>query len=302
MPSFSYSEHFLLSLFCPEATFEFNGNTYEVIFSGKPSSPDGEPKTDIFARCKNTNTLEDFDLKISYKQENADFLENKINAERAAQILGPNWSSIIQQAIIPLQSTFLSKPLVFKDRYRRTEAGAITLGWKFDFLIGTRGGELSGVIPLSLSQKQDIYSGSNLSDSKKNATVNNTIIDNSGVAEYIIIENAENITTIQDAVNALIPIDRYVTDDIEICFACKALNCRTLHDPIKWDGDRPLGVFINWGIAAGKLTPHLIFNAPLSVKGNAIGNQLLAAMQQLGIRTTHDINDRNCVASIIYQE
>ena len=302
MPNFSNSERTLLHLFEAGERFLFNQNYYEVIFSGKPTSSDGEPKTDIFVRCRNIGNGQPIDLKISYKQGNADFLENKISAERAAQILGAQWSDIITKAVQQLSETFSSKKLVYKTKYRRTEAGSITLGWKFEFLTGGRCGDLSGVLPLSKQQKQDIYAGNNLSDSKKNATVNSRTIENSGVADYLFIDsNDEVITTIQDAVDRLISIKRYVTDGTQICFACKALNCRTLHDPIKWDGDRPLAVYVNWCVEGGILTPRLVLDEPLQHKGNEIGNQLLTAMRQLNITTTDQITESNCKGDVIHQ-
>ena len=96
MTAFSDSERRLLTLFSSGSSFSFEGDQYEVRFSGKPTAPRGEPKTDIFVRCIKCGNCTPVDFKISYKQEDADFLENKITPERAANIWGRNWSNIIQ--------------------------------------------------------------------------------------------------------------------------------------------------------------------------------------------------------------
>ena len=114
MTAFSDSERRLLTLFSSGSSFSFEGDQYEVRFSGKPTAPRGEPKTDIFVRCIKCGNCTPVDFKISYKQEDADFLENKITPERAANIWGRNWSNIIQQLTMGLYDKFNDKKLVFK--------------------------------------------------------------------------------------------------------------------------------------------------------------------------------------------
>lgn len=67
--------------------------------------------------------------------------------------------------------------------------------------------------------------------------MNGQAITNVGVAEYIIVD--DDICSLQEAINIMMPIASYASGT-DVCFACKALNCRTLHNSIKWDGDRPL--------------------------------------------------------------
>ena len=45
---FTEAERAILELFQNDTQFNFEGNTYKVNFAGKPSSPHGEPKTDIY--------------------------------------------------------------------------------------------------------------------------------------------------------------------------------------------------------------------------------------------------------------
>lgn len=66
-----------------------------------------------------------------------------------------------------------------------------------------------------------------------------------------------------------------------IYFACKALNYRLKKD--KWDGDRPLSVYVNWTKKDDKLHGSLIFDSPLSKKGNEIGEKVRQLLKTLNI-------------------
>lgn len=286
MLSFGDSERHILSLFSCGSSFSYRGDTYRIILSGKPTVPKGEPKTDIYALAKN-DAGQQCEFKISYKQPNADFLENKITAERAKQIFGSDWASIITNATRTLQQKFYRKCLIYRESYGRTEAGSITLGWKFEFVNKT-GGDLSGVIPLSTAQKIDIYRGTNLALDKKNAIVNNTVIRNSGVADFIIMEN--NVPSLQRAIDLLIPIDNYA-DNSNIFFACKALNYRSFEG--KWDGDRPLAVYVNWYVYENNIGCDIIFDSPLMKKGNEVAANLCGVLHEIGITSAAEINYGN---------
>ena len=188
-------------------------------------------------------------FKISLKKENADFLENKTNAERAKNILGANWSEIIARATTDLRREFTTRPLIYKDDYRHTEAGSITLGWKFE-LLNKEAGQLSGDMHLSTEQVIDVYAGTNIAIDKRNAYVNGRVITNSGVANFILFEESR-ITSIQDAIDALVPIEKYVRRHPKVYFACKALNYRSFAD--KYDGNRPLAVYVDWDCENGNV-------------------------------------------------
>lgn len=258
--TFGDAEREILDLFQPGVTFVFNGERYEVKFSDKPTCRGGEPKTDIYISTQSrVGTQKEF--KISFKKENADFLENKISADRAQQILGENWIEVIKKSTSTIQQQFLSKPLIYKESFGRTERGSITLGWKFE-LVNKQGGYLSGTIPLTREQLLDVYSGANLSIDKKNANVNGTIIANSGIANYILIYNRNSADTAQSIVDILISIEDYVNINPNIFFACKALNYRTFKQ--KFDGNRPLSVYINWKVENQRLKPYYIFDTPLN--------------------------------------
>jgi hypothetical protein len=77
------------------------------------------------------------------------------------------------------------------------------------------------------------------------------------------------------------PIEDFAKEQ-DIYFACKALNYRCEKD--KWDGDRPLAVYVNWILDSdNKLRGELVFKNPLSMKGNAIGENIRKILASLSI-------------------
>ena len=85
--TFGVAEHRILNFFKEGTRFNYEGIDYTVQVSGKPTCAKGEPKTDIYIQAINQRNISK-EFKISFKKENADFLENKTNAERAEQLLG----------------------------------------------------------------------------------------------------------------------------------------------------------------------------------------------------------------------
>lgn len=286
MPDFGDAERRILSYFKIGQQLVLEGENYIVAKAGKPTTPSGEPKTDIYVLAKNDRSEEE--IKISYKKENADFLENKTNSVRAEQLFGSNWEEIIERSTRDLAERFRDRTLIYTEKQGRTEKGAITLGWKFE-LLNKPSGELSGKMDLTRQQVYDVYAGMNLSSGKRNAMVNGIVIENSGVADYILM--TDRVSSAQEIIDQMMPIDKYIDMHPNIYFACKALNYRTFAH--KYDGDRPLSVQVDWHIDNGRLTADLVFDRPLTMNGNAVAKKLLECMRKLGIRTTDDINGRN---------
>jgi len=290
---FSKDERLIVDKFAPKSRFKFQGEEYEVLFSDKPTCSSGEPKTDIYVACKSLSDQSSKEFKITFKKENADFLENKVKPERAEQLLGEKWMDIVKAEVIKLKDKFLSKKLIYITRDWPTRAGSITLGWRFE-LFNKKQGLLSDKMDLTQQQVIDIYAGTNLSPDKKNAMVADQVIKNSGVADYIIEYNPAETDTLDMIAAQMIPIQKYVEQNPEIYFGCKAVNYRTLKD--KYERGRSLAVYTEWSIVDNKLKPELIFEEPLLKDSNYIADRTKEVLAQLGIETTEDITDDKVVS------
>lgn len=286
MSDFGDCERRILGYFKKGIKIIHNGRDLIVKEAGKPTCPQGEPKTDIYVLA--SDDVDDIEIKISYKKENADFLENKTTATRAKQLFGPDWREIIEHSTAEIKEQFNQRMLIYKEKFKRTEKGAITLGWKFE-LLNKPGGDLSGKMDLSYQQIYDVYAGTHLSQDKKDASVNGRIIANCGVANYILV--SDDVSSAQDIIDQMMTIDEYIHSHPDVYFACKALNYRTFDK--KYDGDRPLAVQVNWEVDDNKLTSELIFNKPLEMNGKEMANRLLSCLKNLNINTTDDIDDDN---------
>lgn len=287
MTRFGDAERYIVSLLPVGNRFKLDGDIFTIVLCGKPTCNYGEPKTDIYVCAKN-NSGREIELKISFKKENADFLENKTTSERAEQLFGSDWMDVVIDSTLSIERSFLERPLIYAYSYRRTEAGSITLGWKFE-LVNKPGGDLSGRMALTPEQVMDVYAGINLSTDKKDAYVGGQQVRNSGVANCILA--TDRLLSTQDIINNLTSIEEYVEEYPYIYFACKALNYRTFVR--KYDGDRPLAVYIDWFAKKSKLAFNYVFDAPLITRGNKVADSLLRAMQSLDIRTTDDVDAHN---------
>lgn len=293
MPTFGDFERRMLSYFTQGTEFVYRGELFVVLEADKPTCFHGEPKTDIYILAEGNSGKKE--IKISYKKENADFLENKTTAERAGHLFGTGWREIIKKSTMEIQELFEQRIRIYKNSYRRTEKGAITLGWKFE-LLRRPGGNLSGIMELSDQQVYDVYSETNLPQDKQDALINGRIVEKSGVADYILISN--NVLSAQDVIDQMIPIEEYIKLHPSIYFACKALNYRTFRS--KYDGNRPLAVQVDWKIKDGKLCSELIFDKPLELNGKEMADRLLRCFAVLGIETTDDINENNADMHNVY--
>ncbi len=283
MPDFGNAERRIASLLSKNNTFILDRTEFTIINSGKPTCAKGEPKTDIYAEAR-SNTGRTIEIKISYKKENADFIENKTNAERAAALFGDDWENIIIDATESIADVFNSKKLIYKSAAGKTEQGAITLGWKYELLNKTGGG-LSGKVALTREQIIDVYAGTHISRDKRDASVNGVRIPNSGIANAILMN--DSVSTTQEIIDNIYSIEEYVDMYPHVYFACKALNYRTYRN--KYDGNRPLSVYVHWYVRNNQLCHELVFDEPLSVGGDEVADSLIAALDELGIDTTDDI-------------
>ncbi len=280
MANHGETERHLVRLFTEAKLFTYKGINYEILIIGKPRPSKGECKTDIYILCRD-NFGKEVEFKISIKQSDADFLENKMTYERAVEIFGSDADKILSESIIKIKRSFENEPLINFTKFKRTEANCIKIGWKFE-LLNKAGGDKSAELILNNEQKIDVYSGSNLNVSKRNSNVNGRLIENSGIANFII-EVDSIVDDLNYYVNKLEDINTYAVEQ-RIYFACKALNFRV--NANKWDGDRPLAVYCDWILNdENKLEAKLIFDKPLQVKGNLIGNNIRSILNKLKINS-----------------
>ncbi len=286
--NFGDAERYIKELFKEGDKVYYNNEYCTILKACKPTCSTGEPKTDVYILLQGNDST--YEIKISIKKSNADFLENKISTERAELIFGPDWKSIISKSTLNIKSNFNDRDLVYKVKSGRANAGSITLGWKFE-LVNKLSGNLSGKILLSQAQLMDVYAGTNLPIDKKNSVIDGEVIVNSGVANYILTGELDSFQSASSVINALVKINDYVKTHRDIYFACKALNYRTFES--KFDGNRPLSVFVDWNVINGKLTPKLIFDNPLNTKGNEVAEKLLQCLNELHVSDTNDLNESN---------
>lgn len=276
------TERYIVDLFKSEEKFTFETTDYKILDIGKPRPNKGECKTDVYILALDLNTNLRREIKISIKQNDADFLENKISLERATEIFGDDTKVILTKSIKSVEKSFHDDFLIYFKGYRRTEAKCIKIGWKFE-LINKHGGERSGEIVLTDAQKIDVYSGSNLNNDKKDAKVNGTKINNSGIANYIL-EVSDTKQSLDFYLKNAIPIEDFAIEQ-EVYFACKAINYRSQCD--KWDGNRPLSVYINWRIVDGVLKAEFVMDKPLEIKADEIGNNIRNILNSLNIKSNN---------------
>lgn len=276
------TERSIIRVFEKEESFIFENKEYKIINIGKPSPSKGECKTDIYILAKNISTSIDREFKISVKQGDADFLENKMSLDRAMDIFGDDAKDVMTKSIKSVEESFYNDYLVYFNRFKRTEEKCIKIGWKFE-LINKYGGERSGLMLLTDKQKIDVYSGTNLNDDKRNAKVNGIEICDSGVADYILeVDNSGK--ELNFYVENLKPIKEFAVSQ-DIYFACKAINYRSIPD--KWDGNRPLAVFVEWRLKKNILFADLVIDRPLEIKANAIGENIRSILKQLNINSNN---------------
>lgn len=271
MADFIEAEEVVRKFFPKVTTFDYEGEEYMVIDSGKPlpQKGKGEPKTDIYVCAQSEGTTKEF--KISYKKKNADFLENKMKSDRAEQIFGANWKEIIEENTKRISDRFEETPVLFLDQRKKTEPGSMTLGWRFELFNKLQGGLSGKMENLTRDQVYEVYAGKKLEERKRNAKVNGKVIPNSGTADYILV--TDEVESAQDIINRMQPIGEYIDENPDIYYGCKALNYRSKKK--KMEGNRALSVQVDWHVEDEKLSIDIEYEKPLMRDGK----QMKAAVE-----------------------
>ena len=282
-------EQHIISVFKECNAFNLNGINYVVDVVGKPRPSSGECKTDVYVRAHDNIRGSSFELKISVKDKSTnEFQANKMTVNDASNIFGRDWANIISSAAKSIRGEFEKRPLIFAKRKHPTKANSITLGWKLE--IASKERKLSAKIPLQIQEIRDyIFKGTQLDDDKRNAKVDNKMIVNSGVADYILFADINNINTTNDIISKLELIDNYNPPEIYLIFT--ANNYRTKDDST--DGVRSLAVQIERICENGKLTPKFRYDNPLQKTGPDMKSILLKALASLGKIHPEEMNNQD---------
>lgn len=257
-------EEHIIDMFQRDRIFTYHDKLYEVLTVGKPrpQSSGGECKTDVFVRAKEQQTGSVEDIKISVKNENKEFMGNKLKKEDAEAYFGPDWEDIVMEATTSLKSAFENRVLVYASGQYPVKPNSVTVGWKLE--IADRPRELSAKIPLSDQQIKDyVYKGTNLTTEKKDSYVNGERIQNSGVADYLITTSKAEITSANDVIEQMERIDEADIGDAYFIFT--ANNYRT--DKDKADGPRALAVRVEWNCINNQMIPSFHYDKPLQYTG-----------------------------------
>lgn len=262
MPAYRDLEDQIVELFNNTSSLVWKGITYDQIKACKPSPQGGgECKTDVFVSLNssiNRNLQEN--IKISVKQDNAEFYGNKLTADAALTLLGLNWKTILVNSIQLLIPSFEAQTIVYTKPRRNPTDAYFTLGWKLEITDKPR--KLSSPLLLTNQEMIDnVYRGLNQPIGKKDAYVFGINLKDSGIADYLYKGNI--MGTAQDIINKLIELNTYQSPPLYMAFT--ANNYRLVAD--KADGPRSLAVAIRWSYQNGKLFPTYIFDQPLTYKG-----------------------------------
>ncbi len=282
MPTNNQSESLILSKFSVGTLFTYDNHIYTVKISGKPRPSSGECKTDLYIKAVDENQqLREF--KLSIKKDNYEFIENKPDKQRIIDIFGNDGINLLITAINKIENKFNSLKLI---KYQpKDNSFTCTLGWKIEIFKNTKG-KLTVDFDLTSEQKKDIMCGTNLSDEKKNSTVNDQVILDSGVANLFLEIPATDATikkeNVQYFVDKFQSFEDVINDpNFKINARFTALNYRSDED--KWDGDRPLAVRVKWYQENRRLKSMIIFDDPFGEHGNTVRINLQNIIKTLGI-------------------
>ncbi len=264
-------ENSVLSLFKNGEIVNFNGRSYEIKNADKPFSQSnkGEPKTDIYVLLEDRMSGESKEVKISYKSENYQFLENKMSGDRFNVIFNDDEKLMIR-ALLPLNER-VNRSFEIDEQDLLNEETRLTLGYRLDIMAS----DATGYMPITVSEDTmaEILGGGRLEEGKRNGVIHGEIIENSGVANYILV--GEQFSNASEALEKMLTIEEYVKEKKNrvIALAPKAVNCiphRAKHfggdKTTPWDGNRPLVMSINWARKNGKFVGKPNVESPLFSK------------------------------------
>lgn len=241
----------------------------------------GECRTDVYVSLRQNGQEMDC-IKISAKMANWEFLVNKLQPHDAESLFGDGWSSIIESHTNSIEALFSQKDILYKSGSEIR----FTLGWRLDV---TKSSSRELLVPLTLSTediRNKVFRGCELPDHRRNANVNGIVIDDSGVADYLLQqqEGDEGFTDVSSLIASMDLLSTYEPPTIYLAFV--ASNYRIKADKV--EGSRCLAVRVDWSVEDNKLTSSLKFNQPLEHKGTTdVLPVLRQAFNEVGIHPSN---------------
>nr|WP_181716424.1 hypothetical protein [Psychrobacter sp.]QJS05521.1 restriction nuclease [Psychrobacter sp.] len=282
MPRYNEFESHLVQLFNASKNLSWRNKNYSEIFACKPATQGsgGECKTDIYVSLRNMGKEEDC-IKITVKKADADFLVNKMTASDAEGLLGSNWSAILTESMKPIEQQFRTSKIIYISPKDDPKDMYFTLGWKLEITNKKR--KLSSELKLSSNDiVNKVYRGTEQPERRKDALVDNVVIENSGIADYLLEGNSIDFSDTQSVLDKLIDLSSYTPPPVYLVFT--ANNYRVMAN--KADGKRTLAVAIEWSLSNGKLVPEFILESPLKYQGEThMMPSIKSALAQIGITT-----------------
>jgi hypothetical protein len=275
-------ENSVLGLFKEGEIVEYAGRSYSIKTADKPFAQDnrGEPKTDVYILLEDRMSGEEKEIKISYKSENYQFLENKMSGNRFREIFNKEETKAIME-LLPLNDR-VNREFEISTSDLLNEETRLTLGYRLDIMAS----DATGYMPITVSEETmaEILGGAKLEESKRNGVIHGEQVENSGVANYILV--GDGFENANDALSKIIPISEYVKDESKrvIALAPKAVNMiphRAKHfggDKTKpWDGNRPLAIALSWTREGDKLVgrPYIKPGSLFRKWAHGVGDALL---------------------------
>ena len=173
-----------------EGVFEWNEERYTVEFCEKPITTSGEPKTDTFVRATNEKTNKHVDIKISSKKANFGYLDNHPMKARLYAFYGPECEEILTK----MQKEIFGKHPDLQPINFEGEPG-FTLGWRNEYLQ-----ENTRALGMKLTQDvaAKVWWGEGSPKEYLDATVKGNKIKNSGMPDWLLVKDGEDIKTTKD--------------------------------------------------------------------------------------------------------
>ena len=258
--------------------FSYEGSRFKIILNEKPYP---ETKTDFYILAKNLSQNSEKVFKISYKKISHSFIENKIKPHRIKVIFEDDWSKILKDQIfqqnsveeniywrkrnpeISLKHSFLDFPVVdFKKK-------KVMLGYRYELedlhaqaKITRR--FLSGKIEHDIAPQ--IFWGENCADNMRDAKIDGVTVSNSGIPDFILIQDPDKIHTANDVFKQMQNIKEYAKKHNQM--RASFLSQYYYYDTkkTKWKTEnwsRTFAVWIKWDVVDGSLRGMPVLDRPL---------------------------------------